>query len=213
MHLTIVNDKGQWKCTMLNSQYAYLYGTYTWTVASPVYTFDKNSIVGLCTYLDDYHELDVETSKWGGTAGTGGKQLWYSVQPSNIDGNERSYIIPPDITGTNTIYKIDWKPNYVRFTSMLTNGKVIADYNYTNVSGVPQQAQSVIMNLWLMAPPSDSKNNKHSGSSLGNSGFMATPPNSVLQKLGSITPPTNGKSIELILSDFQVNNYKTKMVA
>ena len=90
MHLTIVNDSGNWKCTMLNSQYAYLYGTFTWTVASPVYTFNKNSIVGLCTYLDDYHELDIETSKWGGSAGTRGKQLWHSVQPSYIDGNSES---------------------------------------------------------------------------------------------------------------------------
>lgn len=174
MHLTIVKDKGKWNCTMLSSQYPYLYGTFTWTVASPVYCFDKNSVVGLCTYLDDYHELDIETSRWGETKG---KQLWYSVQPAKIKGNSRGYVVPSSIKGTNTIYRIDWKPNYVRFTSMQANGKVIADYNYTNVSGIPQQPENVIMNLWLMAPPS------------------------------------NGKNMELIVSDFTVTNASIIKVA
>lgn len=174
MHLTVSKDKGKWKCTMLNSQYAYLYGTFTWTVASPVYTFDKNSVVGLCTYLDDYHELDIETSRWGETKG---KQLWYSVQPAKIDGNSKGYLVPSSIKGTNTVYKIEWKPDYVRFTSTQANGKIISDYNYTNVSGIPQQPESVIMNLWLMAPPS------------------------------------NGKNIELIISDFTVTNSLIRKVA
>jgi endo-1,3-1,4-beta-glycanase ExoK len=174
MHLTIVKDKGTWKSTMLNSQYAYRYGTFTWTVASPVYTFDKNSVVGLCTYLDDYHELDIETTRWGETRGN---QRWYSIQPAKIKGNSKGYLIPSSIKGTNTIYRIDWKPSYVRFTSMQANGRVIADYNYTNVSGIPQQPESVIMNFWLMAPPS------------------------------------NGKNIELIISDFTVTNALMKKVA
>lgn len=155
LHLTIVKDNGKWKCTMLNSEYTYLYGTFTWTVASPVYNFDKNSVVGLCTYLDDYHELDIETSKWGET---NGKNLWYSVQPSKIKGNCQAYFVPSNIKGTNTKYRIEWKPTYVRFTSMQTNGKIIADYNYTNISGIPKQPESVIMNLWLVSPPSNGKN-------------------------------------------------------
>ena len=155
LHLTVVKDKGKWKCTMLNSEYTYLYGTFTWTVASPVYCFDENSIVGLCTYLDDCHELDIEASRWGETKGN---QLWYSVQPAKIEGNSRGYLVPSNIKGTNTIYKIEWKPTYVRFTSMQANGKIIADYNYTNISGIPKQPESVIMNLWLMAPPSNGKN-------------------------------------------------------
>ena len=213
MHLTIVNDSGNWKCTMLNSQYAYLYGTFTWTVASPVYTFDKNSIVGLCTYLDDYHELDIETSKWGGSAGTRGKQLWHSVQPSYIDGNSRGYLVPSSITGTNTVYRIEWKPNSVRFTSILTNGKVLEDYNYTNVSGIPKLPASVIMNLWLMAPPSNGKNIKYPGSFAGNSGLITPLPNGLIRQLGLMTPPSYRKSIEFIISDFKITGYSTRKLA
>jgi endo-1,3-1,4-beta-glycanase ExoK len=170
LHLTVIKENETWKCTMLSSQYTYLYGTFTWTIASSVYLFDRNSIVGLCTYLDDFHELDIEVSKWGEASGN---QLWYSIQPSNINGNSKGYFVPCSITGTNTVYKIDWKPRYVGFTSSQTNGKIIADYKYTNVSGIPQLPQSVIMNLWLMAPPS------------------------------------NGKNLELIISNFTATNYKT----
>ena len=155
LHLTVVKDKGIWKCTALKSQYTYLYGTFTWTVASPVYTFDKNSVVGLFTYLNDSQELDIETTRWGKPRA---KKLWYSVQPAKIEGNTQGYQVPLSITGTNTIYRIEWKPTYVRFTSMQENGEIIADFNYTNVSGIPQQPENVMMNLWLLAPPSDGKN-------------------------------------------------------
>ncbi|MDR7667016.1 hypothetical protein RG963_14745 [Methanosarcina sp. Z-7115] len=155
MHLTIVNDNGKWKCTMLNSQNSYLYGTFTWTVASPVYTFDKNSVVGLCTYLDDYHELNIITSRWGEPDGN---QLWYSIEPSKIEGNSKDYLVPSSIEGINTTYRIEWKPNYIRFTSTQADGTVIADYNNTNISSIPKEPESIIMNLLLVAPPSDGKN-------------------------------------------------------
>jgi len=155
VHLTVIKDQGRWKCTELESQNEYLYGTFTWTIASPVYTFDKNSVMGLFTYFDDSQELDVEVSRWGTTDGS---NLWYTVQPSEINGNNKGYLISPDIKGTNTIYRIDWKPTYIRFTSMQENGEIIADYNYTNISGIPYQPERAIMNLWLLAPPSNGKN-------------------------------------------------------
>lgn len=155
MHLTIVNDKCKWKCTMLNSQRAYLYGTFTWTVDSPVYTFDKNSVLGLCTYLDDCHELDIINSRWGEPEGD---QLWYYMKPSKIKENTKEYLVPSNIKSTNTTYRIKWKPNYVRFTSMTADGTVIADYNNTNISSIPHKPEYIIMNLWLTAPPSDGKN-------------------------------------------------------
>jgi hypothetical protein len=155
LHLTIVQDKGIWKCTELSSQKDYLYGTFTWTVASPVYTFDKNCVMGLFVYKDDNHELDIETTKWSNAYGN---NLWYTVQPSKIEGNTHGYLVPSSIKGTNTIYRIEWKPKYVRFTSMQANGEIIADYNYTNSNKIPQNPERVIMNLWLMDPPSNGKN-------------------------------------------------------
>lgn len=164
MHLTIVKDKCKWKCTMLSSQYAYLYGTFTWTVASPVYTFDKNSVAGFCTYLDNCHESDIISSRWGEPNGT---QLWYYMPPK-IEENSKGHMVPSSIEGTNTTYRIEWKPTYIRFTSKQADGTVIVDYNNTNISSIPHKPEYVIMNLWLIAPPS------------------------------------NGKDIELVISDFKV---------
>ncbi|HWQ47537.1 MAG TPA: glycoside hydrolase family 16 protein [Methanosarcina sp.] len=155
LHLTIVNDDGRWKSTMLSSQRRYHYGTFTWTVDSPVFTFDENSVVGLCTYLDDSHELNIINSRWGEN---NGNQLWYNVEPSKIEGNSKAYMVPSSIIYTNITYRIEWKPTYVRFTSIAQDGTIIADYNNTNVSAIPQEPENVIMNLWLMAPPSDGKN-------------------------------------------------------
>lgn len=155
LHLTVVNDSGTWKSTMLNSQNTYCYGTFTWNVASPVFTFGKNCVVGLCTYLDDYNASNVVISRWGDP---NGNQLWYYKESSTVEGNSKEYLVSPSIEGANTTYRIEWKPNYIRFTSMQADGTVIADYNNTNSSTIPKDPESVIMNLWLVAPPSDGRN-------------------------------------------------------
>jgi endo-1,3-1,4-beta-glycanase ExoK len=164
LHLTIINKNGKWYCTGLDSQYKYTYGTFTWTVASPVYTFNKNSVLGLFTYQDDNHELDIETSKWGND---NNNNLDYSVQPFKIKGNEHSFNVK-GTNGANTTYRIEWKPTYIKFSSM-QNGKIVNEWNYTNIAGIPKTPENVCMNLWL--------NNK---------------------------PPSDGKNVECIISDFSI---------
>jgi endo-1,3-1,4-beta-glycanase ExoK len=153
LHLTIINKCGKWYCTELVSQHKYTYGTFTWTVASPVYTFDKNSVLGLFTYQDDNHELDIEPARWGYE---NGDNLGYSVQPYQNKGNSQTYKVK-GTSGANTTYKLEWKPNYIKFSSM-QNGKVISEWNYTQASGIPKTPETVMMNLWLFKPPSDGKN-------------------------------------------------------
>lgn len=147
LHLTIRNDNGIWKSTMLNSQYKYKYGTFTWKVESPVYTYDKSSVVGLFTYFDDNNELDIETSRWGNT--TNGN-LWYTVQPYDVVGNEQGYNVPAYIDGSSTYYRIDWQPTYIRFVSWKSDGTLIADHTYTNTTGIPTTSQYAMMNFWMM---------------------------------------------------------------
>ena len=170
MHLTIVNEDGKWQSTMLNGEKAHLYGTYTWTVDSPALTYDKNSVVGLFTYLNDNEELDIEFARWGDAKAD---NLEYSVQPYKIKGNNEGYLIPSSIDGSNTIHTIEWTPKYIRFTSKTTGGKVISDYTYTNVAGIPKNPQYTLMNLWLFG-----------------------------------SAPSDGKNIELIISDFSYTAYQ-----
>jgi hypothetical protein len=53
----------------------------------------------------------------------------------------------------------------------MQNGKIVNEWNYTNVTGIPKTSQNACMNLWL---------DKHK-------------------------PPSNGKNIECIISDFSIN--------
>jgi endo-1,3-1,4-beta-glycanase ExoK len=153
LHLSIIKKGGKWYCTGLGSESKYTYGTITWTVASPVHTFDKNSIFGLYTYQDDTHELDIESTRWGHKSGDDSD---YSVQPSQNKGNERTYKVT-DANNANINYKLEWKPDYVKFSSM-QNGKIVNEWKYTQTSGIPKTPENVCMNLWLIKPPSNGKN-------------------------------------------------------
>jgi endo-1,3-1,4-beta-glycanase ExoK len=153
LHLTIINKDGKWYCTGLETVNKYTYGTFAWTVASPVYTFDKNSVLGLFTYRDDNHELDIEPSRWGYKDGV---NLGYAVQPYKVNGNQQTYKVT-GTNGTKTTYRIEWKPTYVKFSSK-QNGKLVNEWNYTKTSGIPKTSQNACMNLWLIKPPSDGKN-------------------------------------------------------
>jgi len=145
MHLTITKNKGKWYCTQIYSKNAFRYGTFTWTVDSPIFTFDKNSVVGLYTWADVNQELDIETTK---------NTLHYTVHCPSKDGVD-SY---PSINGKETKHRIDWKPNYVRFTSWKADGTVLADYNCTDVSKIPKEPEQIWMDLWLEDSPSDGQN-------------------------------------------------------
>jgi hypothetical protein len=155
MHLSVVKKNGKWYCTEIDSRDKFKYGTFTCEIASSVFTYPRNSICGMFTYLDDSQELDIEMTRWGETSGN---NIWYSVQPYSIKGNNKGFTSPSGVTGENTIHVIDWKPNYVRFTSKTSTGKILADFNYTNVAGIPKNPEYLIFNVWLQGAPSDGKN-------------------------------------------------------
>lgn len=155
MHLQIIKKNGKWYCSEIDNRKKFKYGTFTCKFASPVFTYDKNSICGMFTYLDDSQELDIELTKWGQSSGN---NIWYSVQPYYKKGNNKGFTNLSGVKGENTIHIIDWQPNYVRFTTKTSTGKVLADFNYTNVAGIPKNPEYLIFNAWLQGVPSDGKN-------------------------------------------------------
>ena len=156
LHLTIKKTGTKWYCTEVQSQKLYKYGTFKWKISSPIFTFDKNSVLGLFTYVDDNHEIDIETTRWQQNSNN---LLWYTVQPCDITGNSVGFLQSTKTTydGHDMTVQFDWQPTYVHFTSWDNTGKVIADMNYTGAS-VPHVGQKLMMNLWLRAPPSNRRN-------------------------------------------------------
>jgi endo-1,3-1,4-beta-glycanase ExoK len=162
LHLTIKNDNGKWDCTQLSSVNSYTYGTFKWNVVSPVFTFDKNSVLGLFTYADDNHELDIEVSQR--TAGNG-DLIRFTLQPYWINGNTNIYLpsktvnsVTTDLAGYNghdSTYQIDWEPTYINYMVCDNKGKAIANMYYNNVTYIPTKPQKLYINFYLGAPPSN----------------------------------------------------------
>jgi endo-1,3-1,4-beta-glycanase ExoK len=165
LHLTIKNDNGKWDCTQLSSVNSYTYGIFKWNVVSPVFTFDKNSVLGLFTYADDNHELDIEVSQR--TAGNG-DLIRFTLQPYWINGNTNIYLpsktvnsVTTDLAGYNghgSTYQIDWEPTYINYIVCDNNDNVIANMYYNNVTYIPTLPQKLYLNFYLGAPPSNGQN-------------------------------------------------------
>jgi hypothetical protein len=156
MHLSVIKKNGKWYCSEIDSRTKFKYGTFTCKFASPVFQYDKNTICGMFTYLNDEEELDIELTRWGasGSNTRTKNNIWYSVQPYSIKGNNKGFY--SGLSGADTIHIIDWQPTYVRFTSKTSTGKTISDFKY--VGKVPKNPEYLIFNVWLQGAPSDGKN-------------------------------------------------------
>jgi hypothetical protein len=74
----------------LTSTQTFGYGTYVFYTMSRVDTLDKNAVLGLFTYKDDSHEVDIEFSKWGIADLNNG---WFTVQPPSIHRRRQPEIL------------------------------------------------------------------------------------------------------------------------
>ena len=89
LHLTISYKDGKWFSSEVFTLAPLGYGTYTFTLASPIDQLDKNAVLGLFTWDDaapenNYREIDTEFSKWGNDSGENSQ---YVVQPYDHAGN------------------------------------------------------------------------------------------------------------------------------
>jgi hypothetical protein len=157
MHLKAFKSGGKWYCSEIDSRTKYKYGTFTCKFASPVFQYNKNVICGMFTYLNDKEELDIELTRWGasGSKTRTVNNIWYSVQPYSVKGNNKGFY--SGLSGTETTHVIDWQPTYVRFTSKNSAGKIISDFKYTNAKGIPKNSEYLIFNVWLQGAPTDGK--------------------------------------------------------
>jgi hypothetical protein len=146
LHLTIHRVKGKWQSSEVFSD-PLGRGTYTWSVDSGVNALDRNVVLGLFSYLDDSHEIDVEIARWGNAADPTNAQ--FVVQPYLHTGNLFRFTTP---SGPTT-YGFTWGASTVDFTGPS------ASWTYSGPD-VPQPAgERVHMNLWLDRgnPPSDGR--------------------------------------------------------
>ena len=149
LHLRIArNTSGAWSCAEVIGPRSYGYGTYTFTVESPVSAFDSNVVLGLFTWSDKapyaHREIDIEFAKWGNAGDPANGQ--YVVQPYDKPLHLERFTAPGT---TPTTHRFMWYAGRITWESFDANGGPIAAYTYTG-SDVPKPGdERVRLNLWL----------------------------------------------------------------
>jgi hypothetical protein len=156
LHLQIAKDAtGRWTCAEIIGPMSYGYGTYTFTLASPVNALDPNVVLGLFTWSDKapyaHREIDIEFARWG----TGGPtNAQFVVQPATTAGHLSRFIQGEAVPSTHSF---TWQPGRISWESRDGNGGLIASYAYTGTDVPKPGDERVRLNLWLFngAAPTD----------------------------------------------------------
>lgn len=138
---------GRWYSAEVVLQANLGYGTYRWSLASPVGSLDRNVVLGLFTWddapTDAHRELDVEFARWGNAADSTNAQ--YVVQPWDVTGHLVRWTQPAVATSAHSF---TWSPTSVAFLST-SGGSVIGSWTFTG-TGIPHPgAENARINLWL----------------------------------------------------------------
>ena len=158
LHLRIAKDaQGRWTAAEVIGPASYGYGTYTFTVATPLDQLDRNVVLGLFTWSDRpqyaHREIDVEVARWGNAADPTNAQ--FVVQPYD----KPNHLIR--FTATNavrTVQQFTWRAGQVSFVSRrLDTGATVASGVYSGTDVPRPGDERVRLNLWLFggAAPSN----------------------------------------------------------
>ena len=149
LHLRITYRASRWRAAEVVLHRTLGYGTYRFTVASPVGRLDPNVVLGLFTWSDDpgcnHREIDIELARWGNPAAA--FNAHYVVQPSSAVGNVWSFVYPDD--GAGSVHEFMWAADAVRFRSATALGAPIADWKYTGRDVPKTENERVRINVWL----------------------------------------------------------------
>jgi len=148
LHLRITHRDGRWRAAEVVLGRSLGYGTYRFTLASPVGRLDPNVVLGLFTWSDDpaynHREIDVEVARWGNAPTARNAQ--YVVQPYDHPGNLVTFV-QPDTAPTS--HEFTWAPNGVSFRSATAGGSTIAAWKYGGPDVPRAGDERTRINLWL----------------------------------------------------------------
>ena len=161
LHLNIVYSSGKWWCTEVYTAEPLGYGTYRFTVASPIDELDPNAILGLFTWDPGapefhYREIDIEFSRWGEP---GNDNAQFVVQPWDTSGNMARF--PTVLQGTYSTHEFLWTEQSVRFQAFQGKAPMVGDlvqrWTYEGNDVPPAGQANARINLWLLngVAPSD----------------------------------------------------------
>ena len=174
LHLKIMKQNNRWVCSELITVKEFGYGTYVFTTASDLTTFNEKAVLGLFTW-NDYSfteqansEVDIEFARWNNSSDS--LLLTYSVQPvwfSNpapyIERTRHPAMPVQKLKGTCT-HVFKWTPSLITWDSYEgdnypTNATPFASwtYNSSNISRTKIEGSRTSKPVVIPAP-ADSTN-------------------------------------------------------
>ena len=152
LHLKITKSEQGWQCAEVYSDKSFGYGTYVFTMQSGFEYLDVNIVLGLFTYLDDEHEIDIEFARWGHSENNNGQ---FVTQPYRNEDNIHRFEM--EETGEISNHGFQWCENDISYWSDyggyqgLNSTPKIANWNYEGQHNPEPSTERVHLNLWLMS--------------------------------------------------------------
>lgn len=175
LHLKLTDVHGTWCATELTSTDRMGFGTYQWKIKGAVDQLDPNVVFGL------FHYPTPEVGPDGTDEIDIEFSKWGNPQANGLNytvypahpGPETHIPLPIALTGETSTHRYTWAPGSVHFQSVQGDD----DGNAHPIAD------------WTFAPPV--------------AGKVASVPMPVHINLWKIAPPTDGKSIEVVITDFR----------
>jgi hypothetical protein len=153
LHLAIRKEGDRWYTAEVFLLGSLGYGTYRFTVATPLNALDANVVFSGFTYESADRELDIEFSPFLADP----QNAQYVVQPYTVPGNLVRFDMPGDAV---TTHEFEWRTDHVGFRSWRGDGEptddvTIDSFTYTGANIPPPGGERMHFNYWLFGgnPP------------------------------------------------------------
>jgi hypothetical protein len=181
LHLTIANNGGTWTAAEIFSTDRIGFGTYQWQIEGPIDKLDKNVVVGLFPYGPEAgigesgnNEIDIEFARWGNAAWPNGNYtIW---PPTGTTTGSHTFEVSLG-GGTSITTRFSWTSAKIDFATL--GGFVDVD------------ATSGLIDAWSFAPANPTTKIPQQAMPLGMNLWCYD------------NPPSDGKSVEIVVRDFQ----------
>jgi hypothetical protein len=150
LHMKIRKVNNSWYCSEIYTNHYTQYGKHKFVVEGDIDNPDQNTVLGLFTYADDTHEIDIEFSHWGNLNYS--ELASYTIQPYAVSGN--SYPFEVQIDSMVSTHLFDWQENFIAFTSYQgeknTPANLLKNWVYTGAY-IPKDTDQLRthINFWL----------------------------------------------------------------
>jgi len=144
MHLSVWYENDTWHCSEAVLSKPLGYGTYAFTVSTPLSPMEKRVVFGAFLYENDTQEIDIEVSR----RMVGRDRAQFVIQPGSTRGNIQKYTIPCD---TPLSFNIIWTQEQVHFKASKdeSSSVLLSEWIYPSAGITSPDVARFIWNLWL----------------------------------------------------------------